>query len=975
MIPGPFNSLPLRKQIAAVCVFVSLLAVALVSTVGGTLSSRHLRLELDSKATLYAKQLRRQLAPVVAFDDAATAREILESFALDPDVAGVAVYSPGGEVIEGVGEYPGHLSRGQTPARASRGALVVVGDVSSPEGVTGQMYVSLSKDRIHRSMIDMMWSASFTAAVALLMALVLVGPIARRLTGRLSRIVGVAAHIARGEFTHPPIEHGARDEIGVLAAAITTMSAELRRKFAEVGELNEVRHQRELEEHAKLERMVEERTSNLHESQAQTERLAERFALAAEAAGMGVWEWDLRNNLTLWDDQMYRLYGRAPSEIAVSYSSWADSLYADDRWRTEQEIAAAVGGASNFDAEFRIVLPNGSIRHLKSAAKVQCDAAGRPLRMAGINVDITRQKDAESALQQSERNFHSLFAFAPSGMALTDRQTGRFLHVNDAFVAPTGFSREELLQMTMSDVRPDRDDAGSRVRLDSLPQQGQQEPIEGEQVGKNGVSYAVLISNLYLTEVSGREVMWSIVQDISARKAMESKLVDAAQRDKLTGLANRAIFMERLDKAVSRVRAGQQPVYAVLFLDFDRFKLTNDTLGHEAGDELLRQIARRLQRELRASDALSDTETSNVVSRFGGDEFLILINDLKLARNATRIADRLLAALAPRYSILGSEVHSTASIGIVTSEETDGSAEEVVRDADVAMYEAKRAGRACYVVFSHVMQTRLSRHVMIESHLRRAIGTDEIYLVYQPIVELSTGKMVSAEALVRWNHPTLGVITPGEFIPIAEETNLIITLGQWIQRTACQAMATWRNQDLLRAPRTISVNLSRAELALGQRLLDQVAGTLAEFRLPAACLQLEITEREVMRNPETFHKLMHDLQSLGVKIAMDDFGTGTSSLGYLRSYPFDTIKIDGSFMRDLTSSGDVLAVLHATINLIENLGMGSLAECVEGPAQAAILQSLGCRYAQGYLFSPPVSPELLMDAVTTETLAARAAQV
>jgi diguanylate cyclase (GGDEF)-like protein/PAS domain S-box-containing protein len=820
----PFNCLPLRKQIAAVCVFVSLLAVALVSTVGGSLSSRHLRLDLDSKAALYAQQLRRELAPVVAVNDSVTGREILASFALDPDVAGLAVYSAAGEAIAGVGRYPGHLSQGQTPDRAFEGTLAVVADVSSPERVTGRVYVSLSKARIHRSMVDMAWSASITAAAALLLAMALADPLAKRLTGRLSRIVDVATRIAHGEFTHPPIEHGSRDEIGVLATAVTSMSAELRRKFAEVEALNDVRHQRDL-----------------------------------------------------------------------------------------------------------------------------------------------------AALQQSERNFHSLFEFAPSGMALTDVETGRFLEVNDAFVAPTGYTREELLGMTMSDVKPGHDRAKSQVCADSLRLEGQQRPIEGEQVAKNGVSYAVLTSNLYLTEVSGRRVMWSIVQDISLRKAMESKLVDAAQRDKLTGLANRAIFMERLEKAVNRVRDGQQAMLAVLFLDFDRFKVTNDTLGHEGGDELLRQIARRLQGELRASDALSDTETGNVVSRFGGDEFLLLINDLKVADNATRIADRLLEALAPRYEILGSEVHSTASIGIVTSEKPYRNAEEIVRDADVAMYEAKRAGRACYTVFSQVMQTRLSRHATIESDLRRAIGTDQIYLVYQPIVELSTGKMVSTEALIRWNHPTLGVVSPGEFIPIAEESNLIMMLGQWVQKTACRAMATWRMQDPLRAPGTISVNLSRAELTLGGRLLEQVQGTLAEFRLPAGCLQFEVTEREVMRDPETFHTLLHGLQNLGVKIAMDDFGAGTSSLGYLRSYPFDTIKIDGSFMRDLASSGDVLAVLHATINLVENLGMASLAECVEEPAQAAILQSLGCRYAQGFLFSRPVSAELLMDAVVSENFAGSAA--
>jgi EAL domain-containing protein (putative c-di-GMP-specific phosphodiesterase class I) len=223
--------------------------------------------------------------------------------------------------------------------------------------------------------------------------------------------------------------------------------------------------------------------------------------------------------------------------------------------------------------------------------------------------------------------------------------------------------------------------------------------------------------------------------------------------------------------------------------------------------------------------------------------------------------------------------------------------------------------------------------------------------------------MVSAEALLRWKHPTLGEISPSEFIPIAEESGLIVALGQWVQKQACHAMVTWRAQDRLRAPATVSVNVSRAELALGSRLLDQVRGTLEHLGLPKECLQLEVTEREIMRNPEAAHALMLELQRLGVKLAMDDFGTGTSSLSFLRNYPFNTIKIDRSFVQDVTGNADVLAVIHATISLVENLGMASLAEGVEHAAQIAILQSLGCRYAQGYFFSRPVPAEFLLDAM------------
>jgi len=271
------------------------------------------------------------------------------------------------------------------------------------------------------------------------------------------------------------------------------------------------------------------------------------------------------------------------------------------------------------------------------------------------------------------------------------------------------------------------------------------------------------------------------------------------------------------------------------------------------------------------------------------------------------------------------------------------------------------------VVFNEAMHTRLTRHVTIESGLRKALGTAQLSLVYQPIVELETGAMVSAEALLRWNHPLLGPVSPAEFIPVAEDCGLIVALGQWVLQEACHALVQWRRQDPDGAPKSVSVNISRAELALGQRLLARVRDTLQLTGLPAHCLQLEVTEREVMRDPAASLELMRELQAIGVNMAMDDFGTGTSSLACLREYPFDTIKIDRSFVSDLAASPDVLAVIHATITLVENLGKAGVAEGVENESQVAILQSLGCRYAQGYYFSRPVPAEQLLDALATRT--------
>ena len=691
---------------------------------------------------------------------------------------------------------------------------------------------------------------------------------------------------------------------------------------------------------------------------------------AGAISAVGGFRIDLQSGRQVWTRQTFKIY-EVEGDVAPSAEEFDKLMAPDVGAKLWQAIQDASESGTGYDIEIPAQTARGRPIWIRTIGVVEFDA-GKPVRVVGATQDITERKRADKALIESESKFRSLFELSPVGIALNDRESGQFLHVNNALAHSTGYSREELLAMRHRDVIPVVYADAAVAQLAMLDQTAQFGPYETEFMRKDGSRFAVLICGIG-TKDADRTLIWSFVQDISQRKAMESQLADAARRDKLTGLANRALFMDRLEKAVTRVQRGEQTLFATMFLDFDRFKLINDTLGHDAGDELLRQISQRLRRELRASDALTLDESSNVVSRFGGDEFLLLINDLKAPADAARIAERLLNALAPAYDIQGNEVFSSASIGIVTSEQCRTNADDVVRNADVAMYEAKRAGRGCSVVFNEAMQTRLSRHVTVESNLRRAIANGELYLVYQPIVDLSTRQMVSAEALLRWKHPTLGEISPSEFIPIAEESGLIVALGQWVQKQACRAMVNWRAQDPVGAPATVSVNVSRAELALGRRLLDQVRGTIEQLGLPAECLQLEVTEREIMRDPEAAHALMLELQSLGVKLAMDDFGTGTSSLGFLRNYPFNTIKIDRSFVQDVTGSADVLAVIHATISLVENLGMASLAEGVENAAQVAVLQSLGCRYAQGYFFARPVAAELLLDAMKSGDSARTAA--
>jgi diguanylate cyclase (GGDEF)-like protein/PAS domain S-box-containing protein len=469
-------------------------------------------------------------------------------------------------------------------------------------------------------------------------------------------------------------------------------------------------------------------------------------------------------------------------------------------------------------------------------------------------------------------------------------------------------------------------------------------------------------------------VIAGIVMDVSARKALETALIRSAQQDRLSGLPNRAVFMEHLEQALNRVRNRKQSGCAVLFFDFDRFKSVNDALGHEAGDELLRQIARRLQAELRLNDFAPADAESDVISRFGGDEFLVLLNRVHKANDAVRVAERLLNALAPGYDILGHELYSMASVGIATSDQGTRSAEEFVRNADIAMYEAKRAGGGCSVLFNEVMHARLTRHLTIETSLRRALAAQELHLQYQPIVDLESGARRGVGVSIRWNHPTLGLIPQSEFTPVAEKSGLLQAIGLWVIEQACADLARWRALDAARAPESVNIKLSGPEIALGDRLIAHIRTTLQSCGLPAAHLQFEVPEREFTRDPEAVGELLRKLRELGTQLGMDGFGAGHASMSVLRDCPLDTVRLDRSLLQDLHGSHGSLAVASALLNLVSNLGLVSVADGIEDSTQVAILQTLGCQRGQGSMFGKPMpAAEVLnlvpcLDAVSAGSL-------
>ena len=425
-------------------------------------------------------------------------------------------------------------------------------------------------------------------------------------------------------------------------------------------------------------------------------------------------------------------------------------------------------------------------------------------------------------------------------------------------------------------------------------------------------------------------------------------------RDSLTGLLDRASLLEVVQHSIDQNKCEN---YALLFIDLDRFKLINDSFGHELGEKLLIEMAQRIEHGVSAC-------CSTKVARLGGDEFAIYAEDFESQEAIESIADGLLQAVTNSFEMNGIPVNPTISIGIATNKGSYTSARKLLSDADFAMYEAKQAGRNCFVVFNPSLREKTENRIKIESDLRNASSREEFYLKYQPIVSLETGALEGVESLIRWKHPERGEISPVEFIPIAEETGAIIPIGEWVIEEACRQFVAWQKSLGPNAPGCIHVNVSRRQL-ISADLVDFVKMKLAEHKMPAECLHLEVTESTMMNDMSTAVDKLGTLQSLGIKIDMDDFGTAYSSLSCLHEIPVNVLKIDRGFVSRVNERRDLAALLHAMATLAENLGLEVVAEGIEDADQVALLQSLGCQYGQGYFFAKPITPEEIEEFVLT----------
>jgi diguanylate cyclase (GGDEF)-like protein/PAS domain S-box-containing protein len=454
--------------------------------------------------------------------------------------------------------------------------------------------------------------------------------------------------------------------------------------------------------------------------------------------------------------------------------------------------------------------------------------------------------------------------------------------------------------------------------------------------------------------------MAGVALDVQAQKAMEHELRVAARTDGLTQLPNRSVLLQAIEQAIARGRAQPGYQFAVLFMDFDRFKQVNDTLGHAVGDALLRQIADRLQESLRPGDSLiQSSDFVHVAARIGGDEFVVLLDNIRGDLDAEIVAGRLIDVLSLPYTIGTHKVVSSASIGIVTSSHAADDADSVLRDADIAMYEAKRTGRARYVMFEPSMRQQVRASVALENDLRLALEQQELFVVYQPLVNLANGAFTGVEALLRWRHPVRGMVSPVEFIPVAEACGLIGALGQFVLQTACHAFATMPFVPTMDPPVTLAVNLSRAQLRQAG-LVEEVRDAIRANGLSAQQLVLEVTE-SLAAQDELVLSTLHAIRAMGVALSLDDFGTGYSSLSCLHELPVNFVKVDRSFVSQAQTSAYHRVLIEATIRMAQTLGLGTVAEGIETEGQARLMAELGCDKGQGYLYSKPLEAPALVE--------------
>ena len=674
------------------------------------------------------------------------------------------------------------------------------------------------------------------------------------------------------------------------------------------------------------------------ETQNKLRRNEDVMRKAQTIAHFGSWEWDVPNNTLAWSDEVYRIFGLRPQQFEATYEAFLESLHPEDKENVVNAVNAAVVYDQPYDIQHRVVQPDGNVRFVHQRGEVFRNDQGDAMHMVGTVRDISKEKKAVNEMRLAD----NVFSHSSEAILVTDTENN-ILRVNEAFTDMTGYSKEEALGKNPKDLLNSghHDKAFYRAFWRSLIETG---GWDGEIMDrrKNGETFPAHHSISVVKNDLGEIIQFiSIFSDVTEEKRAAEHIQNLAQYDQLTKLPNRMLFNDRLQHAITRATRAKK-IVGLMFIDLDRFKSVNDTLGHHAGDLLLQEVSKRLSGAVRLQDT---------VARLGGDEFTIILEDLAHAEDAAIVSDKLLAILQEKVVIDGNDIFIGGSIGISIFPTDGENIEDIVKRADMAMYQAKQQGRNRYRFYTDELAQFAEKRFQVENRLRQAIDGNELEVYYQPQVDISTGTLVGAEALVRWNDPEKGLVSPADFIPIAEETGLIEPLGDWVLKAACQQAKKWQDEGF--DPFRMTVNVAGYQILQGS-IVESTRTVLEETGLASEFLELEITEGFVMDHSEKGVLILEELRKLGVSLVIDDFGTGYSSLSYLKRLPIDRLKIDRSFVMDIPHDKDDEAIVSSIIAIANNLGLTVIAEGVETEDQIRFLSGQVCFEVQGFYFSKPI---------------------
>jgi diguanylate cyclase (GGDEF)-like protein/PAS domain S-box-containing protein len=676
-------------------------------------------------------------------------------------------------------------------------------------------------------------------------------------------------------------------------------------------------------------------------------RLTElRYRETQRLAKIGNWEFDLTTGNSWWSYELYRILEEDPELYPPSFESFLERVHPAERPDLQLRRSRIDRGAEAYKpTETRLVLRSGRQKIVQLSVEVRVNDAGEQTAIVGTIHDITERRALEELLRDSEARYSGTVELAAVGIAHVE-PGGHFIWSNSWMHAMLGYSKEELERLTIWDISHP-EDAHNADAERSRMHSGATDFLRTEKryIRKTGETIWVKIASAPRRDANGTLLYdISVVEDITPRKTAEARIQYLATHDELTGLPNRALFTETLSRAIDAAQLNDRQC-ALIFIDLDRFKIVNDSLGHDAGDELLKEVARRIVRSV---------GSTAVTARFGGDEFVVLLDNVPGRSAAAATARAILSAMLEPVRVMNYDCRVTASIGIAMFPQDGRALSTLMKHADMAMYLAKDEGKNNFQFYSSVIAPMSVERIVLETHLTNALQRNEFSLQYQAKIAIATGRICGVEALLRWRNPQLGNVPPNAFISVAEDNGLIVEIGRWVLKTACAQSSAWRHLGL--PALGMAVNLSPRQFK-DPGLAQDVTEALRESGMEPTLLELEITEGMIMNSIDQAAEAATVIKALGVRLAIDDFGTGYSSLSQLKRFPIDTLKIDRSFIRELPHNSEDMAITEAIISLGKALGVNVIAEGVETAEQEAFLCSRGCDEIQGFLYSKPCDPD------------------